>query len=142
VEVNEFVQLLLDARQPREVRADALRRLRGLHESPPDQMAAKDAMLSVACTDLDPQLRLQATASIGDFVHDAQVSAALGRIVADLGESLEQRYFALTSLERGGPTPSSMALLASVVGDEELGKTVAAILSRWQARLRREPGSR
>jgi hypothetical protein len=108
-----------------------------LSAASPPTTAAKDAMLSVACADLDPQLRLQATASIGDFVHDAQVRAALGRIVADPGESLEQRYFALTSLERGGPTPASMALLASVVSDEELGKTVAAILSRWQARLRR-----
>ena len=76
---------------------------------------------------------------LGDFAHDDDVSSALRRIVADPGESLEQRYLALTSLERGGPTQSSMALLASVVADEDLGKTVSVILSRWQARLRRGP---
>jgi hypothetical protein len=140
--VNEFLQLLLDARQPREVRADVLRWVRGHSTNPRDRAAAKDAVLSVACTDRDEQLRLQATAALGDFAHDDHVSAALQRIVADPGESLEQRYFALTSLERGGPTPTSMALLASVAGDEELGKTVSAILSRWRARLRREPSSR
>ena len=131
--------MLLDERQPRVVRAHALKRLRALHGGSRDQLAARDAILAVACADLDQQLRLEATAALGEFVHDDDVSSALRRIVADPGESLEQRYLALISLERGGPTQSSMALLASVVGDEDLGKTVSVILSRWQARLRRGP---
>ena len=131
--------MLLDVRQPRVVRAHALKRLRALHGGSRDQLAARDAILAVACADLDQQLRLEATAVLGDFAHDDDVSSALRRIVADPGESLEQRYLALTSLERGGPTQSSIALLASVVGDEDLGKTVSVILSRWQARLRRGP---
>jgi hypothetical protein len=131
--------MLLDVRQPRVVRAHLLRRLRAVRGGWRDQLAARDAILAIACADPDQQLRFEATVALGDFAHDDNVSSVLRRIVADPGESLEQRYLALISLERGGPTHSSMALLASVVGDEDLGKTVSVILLRWQARLRRKP---
>jgi hypothetical protein len=139
--VEELVDRLLDVRQPWDVRADVLRRLRAVHGGSLDQ-AARNAILLVARADVDKQLRLQATAALGDFARDADVSAALSRLIADPNESLEHRYFALTSLERGGPTPSSLRLLATVAGDADIGKTAASILSRWQARLRREPRPR
>jgi hypothetical protein len=125
-------RVLLDTRQPSDVRADALKRLR------PHARAHLRSLMAVAQTDPEPRIRLQATTVLGDFADDTDVRTGLGTIMVDANESLEQRYFAMTSLARGGPLPTSMTQLGSVVNDEDLGKTASGILSRWRARLRRE----
>jgi hypothetical protein len=125
-------RVLLDTRQPSNVRTDALKRLRA------HARTCLRTLITVARADPDPRIRLRATTALGDHADNPDVRAGLGGIVVDARESLEQRYFALTSLARGGPLPTSITLLESVVDDEDLGRTASAILSRWQARLRRE----
>jgi hypothetical protein len=44
----------------------------------------------------------------------------------------------LTSFERGGPRPASLAVLHAVVDDETLGRTAARLLKRWEARRGRQ----
>jgi hypothetical protein len=131
-------RVLLDTRQPSDVRTEVLKRLRALHARPEAQPDVTRCMLSVAQSDPDAPIRLHATAALGDVADDDEVGAALGRIIVDRRESLEQRYFALTSLQRGGPRPASMTLVGSITSDADLGKTASAILARWRARLRRE----
>src|SRR5262249_19782586 len=136
VEVHALVRLLLDAHQPRDVRTEVLRRLRMLDVHSHARPVLRHAFLFVVQADPDAQIRLQAVAALGEFANGANgadVSRALGSIVADTTEPFELRYFALTSLARGGPTPSSLAVLVSVAQDDDLGKTASAIVARWQA---------
>src|SRR5215471_18383003 len=111
-------RVLLDSRQPPEVRAEVLKRLRAV----PDQAGVLQAIVAVATTDANPRVRLRATGALGDFASDTAVSAALAEISGDSSRPLEDRYFALTSLERGGPNPSALAFVSSLRDDAELGK--------------------
>jgi hypothetical protein len=131
-------RVLQDGRQPTRLRAEVLKRLRARGDTLVDQVAARRAIVSAALDDSDPGLRLQAAAALADFADHADVLAALGTIVADVDQPLELRYFALTSLGRGGPRPASVATLQAVVADEVLGRTAARLLSRWQARAGRQ----
>jgi hypothetical protein len=136
--LDELIRTLLDPRQPRAARCDVLKRVRWMAGDSGGLSTMKAAVMSVALADPDPELRLEATAALADFVDDINVRAALGTIIGDTSVPLELRYVALTSLDRGGPLPAFMALLESLRFDEELGKTALGMLSRWQARLRRE----
>jgi hypothetical protein len=57
---------------------------------------------------------------------------ALGSIALDESIPLDLRYSAFMSLERAGPTDSSMAVLRTLAHDETLGRTARSTLRAWR----------
>jgi hypothetical protein len=59
------------------------------------------------------------------------VLVRLSTISLARNESIDLRYAAFTSLERGGPIPECIALLRHISSDEMLGRCARGVLSAW-----------
>ena len=121
-----------DRGESNEVRASTLKWLSGGLQRGTHRGTVADVILGILPQGASPDLRLQAVLALAEFTDVDGVLAALCRLVLDTAESIELRYTALTSLERGGPTPECTDCLRQLAGDEAFGESAKGLLARWQ----------
>jgi HEAT repeat protein len=83
-------------------------------------------------TDADPDLRLQAALTLGEFTDVEGVLPTLGALALEPHESIDLRYAAFTSLERAGPTTECINLLRQLSKDDMLGRSAQSAQVRWR----------
>jgi hypothetical protein len=66
------------------------------------------------------------------FVDVSVVLNQAVRILVDESAAIDIRIAALSSIERGGPNPSSISLLKSFAPGSELGGYASRVLEDWQ----------
>lgn len=129
-----YAAVVADATEAPEVRSDALRRLRETLLTPDERTVAVAVCLDALAPESDLTLRLHAALALGDFVDVPAALAALGRLAADVDEPIDLRYNAFTSLQRAGPTPACLEILARLVSDPMLGQSASRLLAVWGGR--------
>jgi hypothetical protein len=78
---------------------------------------------------------LQAALALSDFTDVDGVLSTLGVVALAPENSIDLRYAAFTSIERAGPTPTSLAILGQIAADETLGDAARTTLSAWHVPL-------
>ena len=127
-----LVQVLVDQREPTEVRINVLKQLRNGRLQPPQRQSVAEAVLQVVSDRSSPDLRLQAVLALAEFTYIDGVPATLGELTLDPGETINVRYSAFTSLQRAGATTECVALLRQLSADELLGRSARSVLLSWQ----------
>ena len=127
-----LVQVLVDQREPTEVRINVLKQLRNGRLQPPQRQSVAEAVLQVVSDRSSPDLRLQAVLALAEFTDINGVTATLGGLTLDPGETINVRYSAFTSLQRAGATAECVALLRQLSADELLGRSARSVLLSWQ----------
>jgi hypothetical protein len=127
-----LVEVLVDQREPTEVRINVLRQLRNGRLQPRQRQSVAEAVLRVVSDRASPDLRLQAVLALAEFTDIDGVPATLGGLTLDRGETINVRYSAFTSLQRAGATTECVALLRQLSADELLGRSARSVLSSWQ----------
>jgi hypothetical protein len=120
-----------DRSEPNEVRIDTLRLLSDGVQLGPYRQAVADAILRLLAKGANLELRLQATLALAELTDVDGVLTTLGGLVLNSAETIDVRYAAFTSLERGGPKPASVALLRRLARDETFGRSAESMLVRW-----------
>jgi hypothetical protein len=122
-----------DLDEPDSVRIHVLKELRS-----PDRVLSTAVRPSVAKAigdvlvgETNEELRVQAALALGEFTDIDGVLSRLSTISLARNESVDLRYTAFTSLERGGPRPECIALLRHTSTDETLGRCARSVLSAW-----------
>jgi hypothetical protein len=135
VEDPHIVPFLLavvgDQNEPNEVRIDALRWLSDGPRLAAYRRPVADAIIRLLSDGTGLELRLQATLALAEVTDEEGVLTTLGRLVLNSAETIDVRYAAFTSLERGGPTPECIALLRLLARDETFGHSAQSLLVRW-----------
>jgi HEAT repeat protein len=128
-----LLEILGDQLEPDRVRIHVLKELRSRDRllSRADRPAAAKAIGDVLSETANEELRVQAALTLGEFTDIDDVLSRLSTISLARNESIDLRYAAFTSLERGGPTPECIALLRLVSTDETLGRCAQSVLSAW-----------
>jgi hypothetical protein len=126
--------VLEDHHEPADVRLHVLRRIRSGGFASDDRVRAAGALMRLTLRDATPEVRLHAVVALGNFADVAEVVGVLGTIALDQAAALDLRYGAYTSLEQGGPTAESIALLRLLLDDETLGRTARSALVAWRVR--------
>src|ERR1700737_3198509 len=116
-----LVQVLVDQREPTEVRINVLTQLRNGRLQPLQRQSVAEAILQVVSDRSSPDLRLQAVLALAEFTEVEGVPATLGGLTLDPGETINVRYSAFTSLQRAGATTECVATLRQLSPDELLG---------------------
>lgn len=127
-----LVAVVTDPAEPNEVRIDALKRLSDGLRLALDRRPVVEAIMRVLREDANLDLRLQGALALAELTEVDGVLTALGGLALDPAETIDVRYAAFTSLERGGPTPESIALLRRLMADETFGRAARSLLSRWK----------
>ena len=127
-----LVQVLVDQREPTEVRINVLKQLRNGRLQPAERQSVAEAVLQVVSDRSSPDLRLQAVLALAEFTDINGVTATLGGLTLDPGETINVRYSAFTSLQRAGATTECVALLRQLSSDELLGRSARSVLLSWQ----------
>src|SRR3984893_12367832 len=117
-----LVQVLIDQREPTEVRINVLKQLRNGRLRPPQRQSVAEAVLQVVSDRSSPDLRLQAVLALAEFTDINGVTATLGGLTLDPGETINVRYSAFTSLQRAGATAECVALLRPLSADNLLAR--------------------
>jgi hypothetical protein len=134
VQVVPFLlEVLGDLDEPDTVRIQVLKELRSqdLLLSTGDRASVAKAVGDVLVDNANEELRLQAALALGEFTDIDGVLVTLSTISLARNESIDLRYAAFTSLERGGPIPECVALLRQISSDETLGRCARSVLSAW-----------
>jgi hypothetical protein len=127
-----LVAVVADPAEPNEVRIDALKRLSDGPRLAPYRRPVAEAIMRLLRESASLGLRLQATLALAELAAVDGVLTTLGGLVLDPAETIDVRYAAFTSLERGGPTPESIALLCQLTADETFGHAARSLLARWK----------
>src|SRR5713226_7408962 len=127
-----LVEVLVDAGESTEVRINVLRQLRNGRLQPLQRQSVAEAVLQVVSDRSSPDLRLQAVLALAEFTDIDGVTATLGGLPLDPGETINVRYSAFTSLQRAGATTECVALLRQLSADELLGRSARGVLLSWQ----------
>jgi hypothetical protein len=127
-----LLTVLGDCLEAEEVRVYVLKQLRdGGRYRAADRPRVAKAIGELVAEESPPELRLQATLALGEFVEIDGVLSLLNDVCLAKHESIDLRYAAFTSLERAGPMPKSIALLRVMSNDETLGGSARGLLSAW-----------
>jgi hypothetical protein len=127
-----LVQVLVDQREPTEVRINVLKQLRNGRLQPAERQSVAEAVLQVVSDRSSPDLRLQAVLALAEFTDINGVTATLGGLTLVPSETINVRYSAFTSLQRAGATAECVALLRQLSADELLGRSARSVLLSWQ----------
>ena len=127
-----LVQVLVDQREPTEVRINVLKQLRNGRLQPAERRSVAEAVLQVVSDRSSPDLRLQAVLALAEFTDINGVTATLGGLTLVPGETINVRYSAFTSLQRAGATTECVALLRQLSADDLLGRSARSVLLSWQ----------
>src|ERR1700680_1560793 len=122
-----LVQVLVDQREPTEVRINVLKQLRNGPLQPLQRQPVAKAVLQVVSDRSSPDLRLQAVLALAEFTEVDGVPATLGGLTLDPGETINVRYSAFTSLQRAGATTECVATLRQLSADELLGRSARSV---------------
>jgi hypothetical protein len=128
-----LLDVLADLDEPDRVRIHVLKELRTPDRirSTADRTSVAKAIGAVLVDNANEELRLQAALALGEFTDIDGVLLRLSTILLARNESIDLRYAAFTSLERGGPIPECIALLRHISTDETLGLCARSVLSAW-----------
>ena len=127
-----LVEVLVDRRQPTEVRTPLLKRIRNGRIRPEENGRVAAALVSLLGETSNANLRTHAVLALGALTDVDGVVPVLGSIALDESAPLDLRYTAFTSLERSGPTEHSIAVLRTLAQDETLGRTARGTLLAWR----------
>jgi len=127
-----LVEVLIDRRQPTEVRTHVLRRIRNGGIQPQENGRVAAALISFLAETSNADLRTHAVLALGALNEVEGVLPVLVSIAMDESAPLDLRYTAFTSLERAGPTEHAIAILRTLAHDETLGRTARSTLVAWQ----------
>jgi hypothetical protein len=128
-----LLKVLGDVHEPDRLRIHVLKQLRSQDrllsraDRPPVAKAIGDVLSDTA----NAELRVQAALTLGEFTDIDGVLSRLGTTSLAQNESIDVRYAAFTSLERGGPTPKCIELLRHISTDGTLGLCAQSVLSAW-----------
>jgi hypothetical protein len=128
-----LLRVLGDLNEPESLRIHVLKELRSQHRllSRADRPSMAKAIGDVLSGTANTELRVQAALTLGEFTDIDGVLSRLSTTSLAQNESIDVRYAAFTSLERGGPTPECIALLRHISTDETLGLCARSVLSAW-----------
>ena len=127
-----LLHVLADQHEPTEVRIHVLKRLRNGRLQPEERQSVAEAVLMVLSDRSNLDLRLQAVLALAEFTNIDGVTATLGSLALDSGETIDVRYSAFTSLQRAGPTVECVAVLRQLLVDGMLGRSARTLLSLWR----------
>jgi hypothetical protein len=127
-----LLQVLVDHREPAEVRARVLRHLREAPRAAEARFGVAEALTRVIGDRSRPELRLAAVLALTDFTDVAGVASMLGSMAREATESMDVRYCALSALEYAAPTSELTDLMRRVSSDRLLGGAAGALLTKWQ----------
>jgi hypothetical protein len=131
--IVQFLMLvLLDPREPTEVRINVLKQLRNGRLQQAQRQSVAEAVAQVVSDCSSPDLRLQAVLALAEFTDIDGVPATLGGLALDPTETINVRYSAFTSLQRAGAATECVALLRQLSADELLGRSARSVLSSWR----------
>jgi len=131
-----LLQVLADRDESDAVRIHVVKQLRsgsGLLV-PLDQPGVAKALAEVLTDTCSEELRLEAALALSDFTQIEGVLSTLSGVALARDESIDLRYAAFTSIERAGPTPTSLGILRRMANDDELGVAARSVLSAWHVR--------
>jgi hypothetical protein len=123
-----LVDVLVDRRQPTEVRTHLLKRIRNGGIRPADNGPVAAALISLLGESANANVRTHTVLALGALTDVDGVLPVLGSIALDESAPLDLRYTAFTCLERAGPTEDSIAVLRTLAHDETLGRTAHSTL--------------
>jgi hypothetical protein len=123
--------VVTDTEEPKDVRLDALRRLREACHAPGERVQMAEASLQILSRQSPIGLRLHAALVLGDVVDVRDVLKAVAALAQDADEPIELRYTAFTSLQRAGPMPECRMHLQILSEDETLGPSARAVIRAW-----------
>ena len=89
-------------------------------------------LITLSKKSADYLTRLWAVRQMQWFVDVSVVLNQAVRILVDESAAIDIRIAALSSIERGGPNPSSISLLKSFAPGSELGGYASRVLEDWQ----------
>lgn len=118
--------------EPNKIRIDALKRLSDGPRLASYRQEVAGAIIRLLHDSASLDLRLQGTLALAELTEVEGVLTILGGLALDPAETLDVRYAAFTSLERGGPTPESITLLRRLTADDTFGHAASSLLSRWK----------
>jgi hypothetical protein len=127
-----LVEVLVDRRQPAEVRTHVLKRIRNGGMRPEENGRVAAALVSLLGETWNANLCTQAVLALGVLTDVDGVLPVLGSIALDESAPVDLRYTAFTSLERAGPTEHSITVLRTLSHDETLGRTAHSTLLAWR----------
>jgi hypothetical protein len=127
-----LVEVLVDHRQPMEVRVHLLKRIRNGGIQPRENGRVAAALIPLLGKMSSADLRTHVVLALGALTDVGGVLPVLGSIALDESAPLDLRYSAFTSLERAGPTAHSIAVLRTLAHDETLGRTARSTLLAWR----------
>jgi hypothetical protein len=127
-----LVEVLVDRRQPTEVRTHLLKRIRNGGVRPAENGPVAAALISLLGETANANIRTQTVLALCALIDVDGVLAVLGRIALDESAPLDLRYTAFTCLERAGPTDHSITVLRTLAHDETLGRTARSTLLAWR----------
>jgi HEAT repeat protein len=127
-----LLQVLEDRSEPENVRIHVLKRLRNGTLSTRTRPAVAEAIMRLLDDRVSPDLRAHAALALAEFTEIDAVPARLGCLALDVGEPIELRFSAFTSLQKCGPTTQSVALFRRMLTDEALGRSARSVLASWR----------
>jgi hypothetical protein len=127
-----LVEVLVDHRQPMEVRTHLLKRIRNGGIRPQENGRVAAALVSLLGKTSSADLRTHVVLALGALTDVDGVLPVLGSIALDESAPLDLRYSAFTSLERAGPIEHAIAVLRTLAHDETLGRTARSTLLAWR----------
>ena len=98
-----LVEVLVDRRQPTEVRTHLLKRIRNGGVRPAQNGPVAAALISLLGETANANIRTQTVLALCALIDVDGVLAVLGRIALDESAPLDLRYTAFTTVERAGP---------------------------------------
>jgi hypothetical protein len=128
-----LIEVLVDHRQPTEVRTHVLRRVKNGGIPPDENGRVAAALIFLLGETSNADLRTHTTLALGALTDVDRVLLVLGSIALDESAPLDLRYAAFSSLDRAGPTERSIAILRTLAADETLGRTARSTLHAWRA---------
>lgn len=127
-----LLTVVADPAEPNKVRLDALKRLGDGSWLAPYRQEVAEAITRLLHDSASLDLRLQGALALAELTEVDGVLTTLGGLALDPAETIDVRYAAFTSLERGGPRPESIVLLHHLTADETFGHAARSLLSRWK----------
>jgi HEAT repeat protein len=126
-----LLDVLSDPDEPEQLRIHVLKALRAGDPlvTAADRRAVAKAFREVLAHQANEELRVQAALGLGEFTDIDGVLSTLSTVSLAQTESIDLRYTAFTSLERGGLKPECIQLLRLISTDETLGASARSVLS-------------
>jgi hypothetical protein len=127
-----LVEVLIDDRQPIDLRLHILRRIRNGPIRVEEHARVVAALIPLLRETSNADLRADIILALGALTEVDGVLPLLGGIAMDESLPLDLRYSAFMSLERAGPTEHAIAVLRVLAHDETLGRTARSTLLAWR----------